>query len=208
MGFDERDLADILPACVLVSIMLGRHHPLSFDATRAFPHHSSGTSSGMKHTLLAAFLLCATLYPASADVVIPKPSQLIVSNLAAYPKVKFSISVGDRPIEPLKEDKTYEFMAATKLYAEDGNNRPRDWATLEYHGFNSEVVKILVKKVTYGKAGLEVGYDIDKTPLRAPPRRRPTPGTAAAWPPFVLAGFGCCGLVLLARRRDQRDEAS
>ena len=174
--------------------------PMSFDAGHPIQHHDGGPASGMKQIYLAAFLLCSALVPARADVVVPKPSQLVVSNLSMFPKVKFTIGVGDGPIEPLKENKTYEFMAATRLFVEDTDHKPRAWATVEYHGFKNESVKIVVKKVSNSKAGIEVGYDIDKAPLPLRPRKQPLPTTADAWPPFVLAGLGCCGLVLLAPR--------
>ncbi|MEI9898465.1 MAG: hypothetical protein WDN28_32560 [Chthoniobacter sp.] len=54
--------------------------------------------------------------------------------------------------------------------------------------------------MSYSKAGIEVDYDIDKTPWHSPWHKQPPPTTSAAWPAFVLSGLGCCGLVLLAPR--------
>jgi hypothetical protein len=180
---------------------------MAFDVTRAIPHHVRGLALGMKHLLLTAFLLCSAIFPARADVVIPKPSQLIVSNLSAFPKVKFTVSFGDNAAtQTLEENKTYEVRTTARLFVEDLNNKPRIWATVEHQEFNSEAVKIRINEVRRGNKGIEVVHTTVKTPLAPPPRRRPILTTDAGLP-FLLAGFGCCGLVLLARRRDSRDEA-
>ncbi|MDR3403697.1 MAG: hypothetical protein P4L99_14455 [Chthoniobacter sp.] len=162
----------------------------------------------MKHLLLTAFLLCSAIFPARADIVIPKPTQLTVSNLSAYPKLKFTIAIGDNAAaQPLEEKKTYELNSSARLFVQDADTKPRVWATVEHHDPRGGVVKIAIKKVAHGNAGVEVIFDREET---GPPSRYPRPGpphTAEAWPPFILAGVGCCGLVLLARRRDPRDEA-
>ncbi|MEP6672881.1 MAG: hypothetical protein ABJF10_27205 [Chthoniobacter sp.] len=160
----------------------------------------------MKQIYFAAFLLCSALVPVRADILrrpLPDiyrayPSELIVSNLSAFPKVKFSMGIGDLPREPLEENKTYVFKASTRLFVADADHKAREWATVEYHRSKNELVKILVKKVSYGKGGIKVSYDVDAGPI--PPHQPSLPSTAGAWSPFVLSGLGCCGLVLLAPR--------
>ncbi len=147
------------PCPAPLSILLNRvqhGRAMSFDAARTIPHHGTGPSSGMKQISFAAFLLCSALVPVRADLPRPlpfphppsrpKPSQLVVSNLSAFPKVKFTIRVGDLPPEPIEEDRTYEFKAATRLFAADAGHKRREWATVEYDGSNAERVQIVVKK--------------------------------------------------------------
>jgi hypothetical protein len=175
---------------------------MPFDARAAIPHHDVETFSGMKPILFAAFLLCVAALSALADIPIPRPSQLIVSNLSAYPKVKFSIAAGnDLPLQPLKDSKTYELKSNAQLYVEDADHKPSVWATVEHHEFNSQLVKIQVKDLRYGKKGIEVVHEVEKAPLPVTPRRRPTPATAEMMSPFLLAAAGCSGLLFLARRR-------
>lgn len=156
----------------------------------------------MKSLLFAAFLVCTVAASALADIPIPKPSQLVVSNLSAFPKAKFAIAAGnDLPLQPLKDNKTYELKANAQLYVEDADHKPSVWATVEHHEFNSQLVKIQVKELRYGKKGIEVVHEVEKAPLPVTPRKRPTPATAGVVSPFLLAAAGCSGLMLLARRR-------
>jgi hypothetical protein len=156
----------------------------------------------MKPILFAAFLLCVAAVSALADIPVPRPSQLVVNNLSAYPKAKFSIAAGnDLPLQLLKDGKTYELKSNAQLYVEDADHKPSVWATVEHKEFNGQSVKIQVKEVRYGKKGIEVVHDIEKAPLPVIPRKRPTPATANVISPFLLAAAGVSGLVLLARRR-------
>jgi hypothetical protein len=155
----------------------------------------------MKPFLLAALLCWVTALSLHADVVVPRPSQLTVSNLSAFPKVKFTMVSGQNPGMSLKENNTYELRADAQLYVEDTDNKPRLWLTIEHHDFNSQAFKVHIKEVRYGSKGLEVGYDMDKTAL-PPPQRNPPHRSSKrdALSPILIAGLGCCGLVLIAPR--------
>ena len=161
----------------------------------------------MKSFLPAALLCCVTALSLQADIVVPRPSQLIVSNLSAFPKVKFTVVSGQNPGTSLKENNTYELRAEAQLYAEDADNKPRLWLTVEHHDFNSQAIKVRIKEVRHGSKGLEVGYDIDKTAL-PPPQRNPPhrSSNADVFPHFLLAGLGCCGLALIAPRRRRKGQ--
>ena len=156
----------------------------------------------MKSLLFAAFLVYVAAASALADIPLPRPSQLVVSNLAAFPKVKFTIAAGnDLPPQSLKDGKTYELKSNAQLYVEDADHKPSVWTTVEHREFNGQLVKIQVKEVRYGKKGIEVVHDVEKAPLPVIPRKRPTPATADVISPFLLGAAGCSGLMLLARRR-------
>jgi len=186
----------------------GAKASMPFDADRTILHHAHATISGMKSILFAAFLACTAAVSALADVPLPKPSQLIVSNLSAFPKVKFTIASGDIRTQPLTENKTYELKSNAQLFVEDADHKPRVWATVEHHEFNGQSVKIRVKEVHYGKKDIEVLHDVEKAALPITPRKRPIPATAEIMSPFLLAIAGCSGLMFLARRRRPKDKAS
>jgi hypothetical protein len=181
---------------------------MPFDARRAIQHHVHATISGMKSFLFAAFLACTAAVSAFADIPLPKPSQLVVSNLSAFPKVKFTIASGDIRTQPLTENKTYELKSNAQLYVEDADHKPRVWATVEHHEFTGQSVKIRVKEVRYGKKDIEVLHDVEKAPLPVTPRKRPIPATAEVMSPFLLGLAGCSGLIFLARRRRSQDKAA
>lgn len=158
----------------------------------------------MKTIFFAALLLCTVAAGAFADIPPLRPSQLVVSNLSAFPRFKFVIASEDLRPQPLQENKTYDLKSTAQLYVEDADHKPRVWATVEHHEFNAQSVKIHVKEVRSGKNGIEVLHDIEKAPLPLPPRKRPIPATADVASPFLLGLAGCSGLVLLARRRRTR----
>lgn len=181
---------------------------MAFDADRTIPHHVHVTIFGMKSTLFAAFLVCTAAVSALADIPLPKPSQLVVSNLSAFPKVKFTIASGDIRTQPLTENKIYELKSNAQLFVEDADHKPRVWATVEHHEFNGQSVKIRVKEVRYGKKDIEVLHDVEKAPLPVTPRKRPIPATAEVMSPFLLGLAGCSGLIFLARRRRTQGKAA
>ena len=151
----------------------------------------------MKSILLAAFLTLVATLSTRADIPAPHPTQLVVTNLSAFPKFKFGISFVTNPSAqpvPLEEKKVYEVNSFAQLYVQDAHSKPRAWATVEYRP-GVRAVRIVVKDVTHGSKGIEVSYDKDDgTPKKSAAR------AADAWPHFLLAGLGCCGLVLLAPR--------
>jgi hypothetical protein len=155
----------------------------------------------MKSILFAVLLACATILSARADIPPLRPTRFTVSNLAAFPKYQFTFTAstvfGDdqSKTQPLQNGKTYEITGPVELQVQETGARPRVWATLEYSP-RGRTVKISVKDVRRTEKGLEVSYDIDDP--TAP--KKGTTSTGEAWPRFILAGLGCCGLVLLARR--------
>jgi len=160
----------------------------------------------MKYLFIAVLLLCVAAPFAHGDVIVPKPTGLTVSNLAAFPKYKFTIAVGDKATpQPLEDGKACELNSTAQLLVQDADTKPQTWATVEHRQFSpGGSVHITVKSVRHDDKGITVTFDKEeKSNLR--PRKLP-PRTADAWPHFLLAGLSCCGLVLLYqphRRRRQ-----
>jgi len=169
----------------------------------------------MKGILFAALLCFA--FTARADVIVPTPTRLIVSNLGEFPKYKFTIATGEgdtAKTEALADGKSYTLHGAAKLLVQDDQARPTVWATVEDQAPRGRNVAIIIKRVQRTDKGIEVQYDKDVSggPRPHPPYHVPTPpkapaATTTAWPHFVLAGLGCCGLVLL-RTRTRRNRPS
>jgi hypothetical protein len=157
----------------------------------------------MKTSFLAALLLCLSPLITRADIVVPKPNQIVVTNLAAYPKVKFSIAGNEIPMQQIRENKTYESNAPVQLLVEDANHKPRAWAHVDQVNFRSESVKIRVKELRFSDKAIEVLYDTERAPIPVVPRKNPY-RSSAVWPPFLVAGAGCCGLLLLAPTRRRK----
>ncbi|EDY22125.1 hypothetical protein CfE428DRAFT_0250 [Chthoniobacter flavus Ellin428] len=150
----------------------------------------------MKSFLLAAFLCGFAVVAARADIPVPKPDQLIVTNLAAFSKTRFTIVVDRSSSQPLKDNKTYELHQEARLYVQDADHKPRLWLTVEHRFVKSETIQVHIKEVRPGSKGLEVSYDLEKKDL-AP---QPHTSSREILPQFLLAGLGCCGLVLIAPR--------
>lgn len=172
---------------------------LSFDASGTKPHHAGVTISGMKSILFTAFFVCAAVVSTLADIPPPK-SQLIVSNLSAFPKVRFIITAEDIRPQLLKENKAYDLRFPVQLYVEDADHKPRIWATVDHRQF-TQLVKIRVKEVRSGKKDIDVVCEVEKVPLSSTSQNGSAATTAEIASPFLLAAAGCSGLMLLARRR-------
>ena len=174
---------------------------MPFDAGHTFPHRYDGSPFGMKTILFAAFLSCAAVLSARADIVLPQPTLLTVSNLSAFPKFKFTIAMGsDEFAQPLAEKKIYQVNSSARLFVQDPDGKPRLWATVEANSLRGQAVKVLVKEVRRSSKGIEVSYDKEEGAALPSPKKSAT-RAADAWPQFLLAGLGCCGLVLLSRRK-------
>jgi hypothetical protein len=88
---------------------------------------------------------------------------------------------------------------SARLFVEDADSKPRLWATVDLFRVRSESVTIVVKDVRHGSKGIEVSFDKQNGSTSQPAKKSVAQATDA-WPHFLLAGLGCCGLVLLAPR--------
>jgi hypothetical protein len=67
---------------------------------------------------------------------------------------------------------------------------------VEHSVIKSQALQVRIKEVRPGSKGLEVTYDLDKKDLPFPRRS----SSRESLPLFLLAGFGFCGLVIIAPR--------
>jgi hypothetical protein len=159
------------------------------------------TFSGMKTFLSAVLFLCTAFAAVHADIPVSHPTELIVSNLSAFPKFKFMIAQGDASPALLEENKMYRLRAETKLLILSADGKPHAWATIAPFMPRFRPVKIIVKRITVSHGEFDVIYDrtVETVPTQPGSSGASTGGSAS--PYFLLATLASCGLVLLARRR-------
>lgn len=143
-----------------------------------------------------ALLITALVAPVRADIPPPRPTQIVVKNLNAFPDFTFSYIVNSDPksAKKLTDGKAIESLEDIALRVQSGNQPPQVWATFP-RDWKGKSVTLAVDKVERSGATIRVKY------------RELAPGKSSAGLSaqplllFALAAGGACGLVVLARRR-------
>lgn len=184
--------------------------PKEFDALPSTPHLRRAIRSGMKTILFASLLGLVSGFLCRADVIVPKPTYLTVTNLAAFPKYKFSYtddsSSEPNNYKPLKSDRSYEIHYGAELFVQAGNGAPQPWQSIRAER-DVRYLTIAVQNVQQ-KDNHKIVV-VHKDSVSATPPKKTTADRDEADPHrssaafFALTGFGACGLVVLARRRSR-----
>jgi len=154
---------------------------------------------GMKSFLVLVFTACGLLSPALADIPAPQPTSITVTNLAAFPKYKFSYVAEDsrQEAKPIQDGRPFKTMHSVQLLIQNGTEPAQVWAKIR-HEWRGQKITVNVESVRQQEKAISVTY---KTTSGNPAPGRKNAHTApGSLPLFALAGMGACGLVLLARR--------
>jgi len=178
-------------------------HPVTLlDSWIAYRYENSGGPFPVKIIFLVLALL-ATLPSASwSDIPPPRPTTVTVTNLAAFPKFKFSYAA-DTDNQPkkfiaLRDRQVFKNQVGTiRLYVEDGNGERVEWASIviEYIG-KSKAISIL--DVRRDGKTIKVNYKLQPDPGS---REKSAGNGASPVLPFMLSGFSLGAVVLLMRRK-------
>lgn len=144
---------------------------------------------------LAASILACT---ARADIPAPRPTVLTVTNLAAFPKFKFSYRVEGQPdSKPIAEGRPISAKRDLDLLVKSDDATAQTWEQIPYD-WKGKTLAIRIEDVQQNGKTITVKFKngtAKKNAMLSP----------ASAPLFALTGIGACGLVLLRRR--QREAA-
>ncbi len=156
----------------------------------------------MKTSVALLLLACASLVSAHADLVPPKPNVITVTNLAAFPKYKFSYRTeGQKETKPIPDGQAFSVRNTTHLLIRSGDGPEQQWEQIKYHWQGANVaVKVEAVKETNGT----ITVTSRTTAGDAGPGKKSTGAMLRMVPLFALTGIAACGLVLLASRRKVR----
>jgi hypothetical protein len=87
----------------------------------------------MKILLAFALTALACLTSAHADIPAPKPVSITVSNIAAFPKYKFSYQVDEgKASKSIVDGQTFTALNDVKLLVQDGQESAQEWEKIPY----------------------------------------------------------------------------
>jgi len=153
----------------------------------------------MKIFLVLMLALSANSLTARADIPAPKPTSITVSNLAAFPKYKFSYRLGEQQeTKPIPDSQPFTATTSVELLVQSGSDPAQTWERIKYEWRGTKVA-IKVENVKQDGKTITVTY---KTTNGDGGPNKKSAALPQSLPLFAVAGLGTCGLVLLMRRRE------
>jgi hypothetical protein len=153
----------------------------------------------MKTFFVLVLTACVFLFSAQADVPAPKPVVITLTNLAAFPKYKFSYRTGgQKQTKSISDNRAFSLHDDVQLLVQGDNGPEQEWHRISY---DWKGAKISLKIEAVKQDGKTITVTHKTTSGATPPGKKTTAAVPQTLPLLALTGFGACGLVLLARRR-------